>query len=66
MTSPMDKVCIKVECTWKSHCAMYFKSTDELHRQYIKPELSADACHHYEAIRNPQDIPWGVGQEVND
>ena len=63
MTSPLDKVCIKIECTWKSNCAMYFKAADNLHRQYINPEHGADGCHYFEPIKQPQDIPWGVGKD---
>lgn len=61
--SPHDKVCIKTECHWKAHCGLYFKSADQLHRQYIKPEFSADACPHYQPMREPA---WGEGGEPND
>jgi hypothetical protein len=63
MTSPMDKVCIDVSCHWKGHCSVYFKTSDELHRQYIRPEHNADACPFYQSIPRK----WGIGpEEAND
>lgn len=63
MTSPMDKSCISIECTWKHRCALYFKTAEATFRQYIKPEQTADGCPYFSPLR---ERAWGEGGESND
>ena len=61
-----NKVCISHNCTWKSRCDLYFRSTDEMLRQYILPESTADGCPYFTQIKDPPDVAWGMGADSND
>lgn len=65
MHSPLNKVCIKHECGWRSHCNLYEANNHVTQTQYIVPEFQADACHHYSAKK----ADWIQGRfevEAND
>ena len=55
------KVCIAHHCPWKQSCDLYFKTTDDMHRAYIKPDHVAEHCPYYVKRKFYE---WGVGKDI--